>query len=35
LREAISAPTPAEPTVPLYGDGRASQYVVDALLSRP
>jgi UDP-GlcNAc3NAcA epimerase len=34
LREAISAPMPAEPVVALYGDGRASQYMVDALLSR-
>jgi len=34
LRDALSAPTPAEPAVALYGDGRASQYIVDSLLSR-
>jgi len=34
LRDALSAPMPAEPGAALYGDGRASRYIVDALLSR-
>jgi len=33
VRDALSAQTPAEPAVPYYGDGSASQRIVDALLS--